>query len=295
MLPSQRSKQLLGPTRHNLTPLSLPPNPSAPCKEERKWLLTLLCRFHLLFSPARAFIHLQRGWERKESSQQDGLSEPMGTTSQIHPTQPVPNQTTQTSQTDAVGTASQTHPQTPCPRPSCRRGTAAHVQHPPGMQRSDARLRFGFFGAGSTARWLEGGTIFPAERVPRSLARQQQVPKLEPTPAACFGGGRRGVGPSPSAETEKQRHLGDSGTPTASAKGALLTVAAGDSNPVTALWDIPEPHLGGTDPGMCSSRGHWGEQGWLSPPHTRCEDPRVLCAALHTRPTGSLAREQTLQ
>lgn len=42
---------------------------------------------------------------------------------------------------------------------------------------------------------------------------------------------------------------------------ALLTVAAEDSNPVTMLWDTPEPHLGETDPGMCSSRGQWSEQG----------------------------------
>ena len=42
---------------------------------------------------------------------------------------------------------------------------------------------------------------------------------------------------------------------------ALLTVAAEDSNPVTTLWDTPEPHLGETDPGMCSSRGQWSEQG----------------------------------
>lgn len=42
---------------------------------------------------------------------------------------------------------------------------------------------------------------------------------------------------------------------------ALLTVAAEDSNPVTTLWDTPEPHLGETNPGMCSSRGQWSEQG----------------------------------
>lgn len=65
-----------------------------------------------------------------------------------------------------------------------------------------------YFGSGSEARWLEGGSRFPADSVPCTLARQQQVPKTEPTPAVCFGGGRRRVGPSPSAETEKQHHLG---------------------------------------------------------------------------------------
>lgn len=77
-------------------------------------------------------------------------------------------------------------------------------------------LPFGSLGTGSEARWLEGGSTFPAEPVPRSLARQQQVPKTEPTSAACFGGGRHGVGPSPSAETEKRRHLGHFGLPPAS-------------------------------------------------------------------------------
>lgn len=38
-----------------------------------------------------------------------------------------------------------------------------------------------YFGTGSEARWLEGGSRFPADLVPRTLARQQQVPKMEPT------------------------------------------------------------------------------------------------------------------
>lgn len=65
-----------------------------------------------------------------------------------------------------------------------------------------------YFGTASEARWLEGGSRFPADLVPHTLAGQQQVPKMEPTWAACFGGGRHRVGPSPSVETEKQRHLG---------------------------------------------------------------------------------------
>lgn len=64
------------------------------------------------------------------------------------------------------------------------------------------------FGPGSEAKWLESGSKFPADLVPRTRA-QQQVPKMEPAVAVCFGGGRRRVGPS---ETEKQRHLsGDFG------------------------------------------------------------------------------------
>lgn len=64
------------------------------------------------------------------------------------------------------------------------------------------------FGPGSEARWLESGSRFPADSVPRSLA-QQQVPKMELAVAECSGGGRRRVGLS---EMEKQRHLsGDFG------------------------------------------------------------------------------------
>lgn len=69
-----------------------------------------------------------------------------------------------------------------------------------------------YFGTGSEARWHEGGSKFVADLVPHTLARQQQVPKMELTLAVCFGGGRHRVGLSLSAETEQQHHLsGDSG------------------------------------------------------------------------------------
>lgn len=130
---------------------------------------------------------------------------------------PVLNQTTQTSQTDRVGTASQSLRRRRAPGPLAGGAPQPTCSALPGwmaVTHSSALVSLGL------EAQPDGGTIFPAERAPCSLARQQQVAKPEPTPAVCFGGGRRGVGPSPSAETEKQRHLGDSGTPTASAKGA---------------------------------------------------------------------------
>lgn len=160
-------------------------------------------------------------------------------------------------------------------------------------------LHFGFLGTGSEARWLEGGSIFPAESLPRSLARQQQVPKTEPTSAACFGGGRHGVGPSPAAE--KPRHLGHFGLPPAKVEGASpansgLPRRAGA---VTALSDASEPHPEGT-----GARPIWGQEQFgvkwvrcsqqrgrggcqhllpLSPHPARCRDTEVLCEALAAR------------
>lgn len=75
-----------------------------------------------------------------------------------------------------------------------------------------------YFGTGREARWLEGGSRFPADLVPRTLAHQQQAPKTELALAVCFGSGRRREGPSPSAQTEEQHHHGGDWL-TASIKG----------------------------------------------------------------------------
>lgn len=112
---------------------------------------------------------------------------------------------------------------------------------------------------------------------------------MEPTSAVCFGGGRRRVGPSPSVETEKQRHLGsDFGQPHPSRELAVLDrglpqchhralghLRATSSNAGGSLRAAPMAG-GPCCSGQESQRGVSTRCSPSPPPQARCWDTEVL-------------------
>lgn len=146
-----------------------------------------------------------------------------------------------------------------------------------------------YFGTGSEARWLEGGSRFPADLVPRTLACQQQVPKTElcALEVADTGWGRhpwwRRRNSVTSAVTVANRVC----------HGSWLCLTAGSLSAITGLPDISEllPAMSEPPPVQRPSQGDGlgeaqrGVSTWCShsPPRHGAGDSEVLYKAFTTQ------------